>query len=260
MVFSVKYYLILNFIYSKHMFVHLPPKVMIIDSDVVTRTSASNILERNGFNVVTFASGNDALKKLDRFSGRGDLSLIIIDNALSDFSGIEVCTILRTKKIATQIILIAREEDKIDSLKGADNAFDDYMIRPINQKDLVRKVKLILGNTKPVLQSKVISFYDITLNLASYKVERAGRSVHLGPIEFQLLQSFVKNPTKIFSRKELIESIWSDRENVEARTIDVHINRLRLALKLPYEHIPVIKTVRSAGYCLNVPEKVYANA
>ena len=119
---------------------------------------------------------------------------------------------------------------------------------------------MLLGRTKPDLQTKIISFKDIKLNLASYKVMRAGRYVHLGPTEFKLLQCFVENPTKIFSRKDLIQYIWSDRTDVELRTIDVHINRLRTALRLPHEHVPIIKTIRASGYCLNLPEKIYTDA
>jgi two-component system phosphate regulon response regulator PhoB len=238
---------------------HLPPSIMVIDSDVVTRTSCSNFLERAGFIVITASSGDDALQKLKKLSSLEKPNLIVVDNVLSDFSGIELCTLLRTKKIEAHIILVAQKEDKLEGLKGATNACDDYMIKPFHQIDLTYKIKVLLSRIKPNLQSKIIEFRDIRMNLASYKVTRTGRSVHLGPTEFRLLQCFVENPTKIFSRNDLIEYLWGDRD-VESRTIDVHINRLRTALKLPDEHVHVIKTIRAAGYCLLLPEKVTINA
>ena len=239
---------------------HLPPTIMIVDPDPVSRTSASNALERNGFNVIASDSGNDALKKLKRLAETGIPNIIVVNNELNDLSGIELCTILRTKRVMVPIIMLALKEDGIQDLKGTTNAFDDYITKPLNNADLIYKIKMLLGRTRPNLQSKVIEFQDIQLNLASYKVTRAGRPVHLGPTEFKLLQCFVENPTKIFSRKDLIEYIWADRNDVEVRTIDVHINRLRTALKLPNEHIPIIKTVRAAGYCLSLSEKIYINA
>lgn len=233
---------------------------MVVDSETVSRTSASNALERTGFNVITANSGDDALKKIKRLAERETPSMIVINNELSDLSGIELCTLLRTKKIMAQIVILSNKEDKILALKGATNSFDDYITKPFSQADLTYKIKMLLGRTRPSLQSKIIAFKDIELNLASYKVTRAGRSVHLGPTEFKLLHCFVENPTKIFSRKDLIEYIWADRTDVEVRTIDVHINRLRTALKLPNEHVPLIKTVRSAGYCLSLSEKIYVDA
>jgi len=236
---------------------HLPPSIMIIDSDNVSRTTCSNFLERAGFIVIAAPSGEDALLKLKRLSDSEKPNLIVVDNVLSDFSGIELCTMLRAKQVEAQIILIAQKEENMEDLKGA---CDDFMVKPFHQVDLTYKIKVLLSRTKPNLQSKIIEFRDIRMNLASYKVTRAGRSVHLGPTEFRLLQCFVENPTKVFSRKDLIDYIWNDRINVESRTIDVHINRLRTALKLPDEHLPVIRTIRAAGYCLHLPEKIHVNA
>jgi two-component system phosphate regulon response regulator PhoB len=237
---------------------HLPPSIMIIDPDVIARTALSNFLERSGFGVVTAISGNDAVQKFKRFAESEKPNLIIIDNAICDPSGIEFCALMRSHNIKTQIILLAKEEDKIEELKGKENSFDDYMIKPFHNVDLTYKIKVFLSRTRPNLQSKILSFKDIRLNLSSYKASRSGRSVHLGPTEFRLLQCFIENPTKIFSRKELIRYIWNDRADVEKRTIDVHVNRLRSAMRLPDENVPVIRIIRAAGYCLDLPEKVYA--
>jgi two-component system phosphate regulon response regulator PhoB len=233
---------------------------MIIDSDVVSRTATSNILERSGFNIVTAVSSEDALQKLKRLTSSERPNIIVVDSMVGDISGVEVCKVLRGQKFDAQIILVVQKDDDLEALKGAANVFDDHLFKPFSKVDLTYKIKILLGKAKPTLQAKVVSFQDITLNLASYKVTRAGRSVHLGPTEFKLLQCFIENPTKIFSRKELMDYIWSDQASVETRTIDVHVNRLRTALKLPNEHVPVIKTIRAAGYCLHLPEKIYVDA
>ena len=111
----------------------------------------------------------------------------------------------------------------------------------------------MLNKAKPALRSKTISFKNIEINLASYKVIKNGIEIHLGPTEFKILQCFLETPRKILSRKEIMKYVWQDREDVEIRTIDVHINRLRTALKQPHESVPLIKTIRAAGYCLEIP-------
>ena len=171
---------------------HLPPRIMVIAPDAVSRKSISNTLERAGFNLITAISGDEALKKLKTAAEFEKPNLVIVDNNLSDLSGIELCTILRTKQVTVPIILITAKIDKVESLKGLASSFDDYLIKPINQEGLHDKINILLRKSKPSLQSTVISFNDIKMNLASYKVMRAGREIHLGPTEFKLLQCLVK--------------------------------------------------------------------
>lgn len=238
---------------------HLAPSIMVIDSEVVSRTSCSNFLERAGFIVIAATSGDDAMQRLKRLSEAERPNLIVVDNALSDLAGIELCKMLRSEAVVAQILLIVKKEDIVD-LATIEKACDGFMVRPFHHIDLSYKIKLLLSRTKPNLQSKILEFGDIKLNLTSYKVTRKGRFVHLGPTEFRLLQCFLENPTKVFSRDHLINYVWTDRTNVEYRTIDVHINRLRTALKLPGDTMHVIKTIRAAGYCLHIDEKLYINA
>lgn len=234
---------------------HLPPTILIIEPDVVFRTGMSNVLERGGFSVIVVGTGEDALKLIDTMPEYKQPNIIIINYNLPGLSGIENCAILRNRKTTkfTPIILITSEHDRLDEIKNLENVFDEYLVKPFAQSDLVTKVKSILGRTKPVLLSKNIEYKDLRIDLASFRVTRGNRDVHLGPTEFKILQCLMEAPKRIFSRDYLMHYVWGKTNNVEIRTVDVHINRLRTALKNPNENLPFIKTVRSAGYCLSLP-------
>lgn len=234
---------------------HLPPTIMIVEPDTVVRTSLSNTLERNGFNVINVGSSDEALKMPEMLPIYSKPNVIVISTKLDALSGIELCTIFKTKNSTklTPIIMISEKEDGVEKIQGLVNSIDDYIIKPFPHNELIRKVKSLLSKSKPDLKSKTLEFRNISMNLASYKVTKNGIEIHLGPTEFKILQCFIESPMRIFSREEIMNYVWQTRNNVEVRTIDVHINRLRAALKQPHENIPIIKTVRSAGYCLELP-------
>ncbi len=234
--------------------IHLPPTILIIEPDVVFRTGMSNALERAGFTVMAASAGDDALKLLDSIPEYQVPNIVVINYHLFGLSAIECCTILRSKELTktTQIILITTENDVLDKVKEMKNMFDEYLIRPFTQSDLVLRVKSILGRIKPILLSKVIEYRDLKIDLSSFRVMRGNRVIHLGPTEFKILQCLMELPNQIFSREHLMRYVWGQTSGVEIRTIDVHINRLRTALKNPNEDLPFVKTVRSAGYCLNL--------
>lgn len=236
---------------------YLPHKIMIIDNDIICRTFLSNFLGRHGFSVITIGSGKEAINAIETLPESKKPNLIVIDSELTDISYLKVYSKLCDGKINTApIIIMARAEDKFDLSKKGSIVLADYIIKPIDQMDFVTKIRDIFTQSKPVLQSKIISYGDIQMNLASFKVIRGNREIHLGPTEFKLLQHFIEEPLKIFSREELIEAVLEDRKNVELRTIDVHINRLRMALKNPWDQSSIIRTVRAAGYCLDLTETV----
>jgi two-component system phosphate regulon response regulator PhoB len=237
---------------------HLPPTVLIIDSDIVSRTASSNALERGGLIAAVTQNGDEALKLLATATEYQIPHLILISSKLEGLSGLEVCTIIKTKKKFhnVPIVMLAEKNESIENLEGLENSFDGYLNKPFIATELITKIKNILGKFKPALRKKVLSFGDIKMDLLSYRVVKNNRVVHLGPTEFKILQLFVGDPNKIFSRQELMICVWGEKAGVELRTIDVHINRLRSALRDPRQQQPTIKTVRSAGYCLELPEPV----
>ncbi len=234
---------------------HLPPTIMIIEPDVVFRTGMSNVLERSGFSVVVVGTGEDAFKLIDTLPEYKQPNIIVMSYALPGISGVESHAILRDRKTtkSTPIILVSSEHDRLDEIKSQENTLDEYLVKPFAQSDLVTKVKSILGKIKPTLLSKNIEYKDLRIDLASFRVTRGSRDIHLGPTEFKILQCLIESPKRIFSRDHLMYYVWGKTNNVEIRTVDVHINRLRTALKNPNERLPFIKTVRSAGYCLSLP-------
>lgn len=234
---------------------HLPPTILIIESDIVLRTNISNSLERQGLNVLAFSDGSEAMKAIDRLPQYHKPSVIVVRDHLEPMNGIEICTIVKTKSSLkdTSVIMISDSIKKILEVKDLENSFDDFILKPFSQSDLVQKIKSILGKKKPSLASRTLTYKNIKMDLASYKVKVSGREVHLGPTEFKILQCLIENPKKTFSREDIMKYAWETNQNVEMRTIDVHVNRLRSALKLPHDpnSTHYIKTIRSAGYCLD---------
>jgi two-component system phosphate regulon response regulator PhoB len=179
--------------------------------------------------------------------------MIILDWMLPGLSGIEVCTILRTK-VKTKnvpIIMLTAKGEEFDRVKGLDSGVDDYIVKPFSPNELVARIKAILRRTRPMFSTKILEHKDIKMDLASYRVTRGAREVHLGPTEFRILQCLMEYPKRILSREQIMASVWGYDSKVEPRTIDVHINRLRNSLQNPGEETSIIKTVRSAGYCLD---------
>jgi len=215
----------------------------------------SNCLERAGFITQSVATGDEALILIESAPAYKKPNVIVMEQNLDGLRGIEICSILRAKYVTKPlpVILIDTDSKVLDQLKGDAAAFDDYLIKPFAQNDLVSKVKSVLNKVRPTLVSKTLEYKDLKMDLASYKVSRHGREIHIGPTEFKILQCLIESPKKIFSRESLMQYVWGHTSNVEVRTIDVHINRLRTALKSSLDNAPFIKTVRSMGYCLSLP-------
>ena len=237
----------------------LPPVIMVIAPDTVFRTSISNSLERVGFTVIPGTSNEDCLAKLLALPHYKQPNVVVIDSALQNSNklfGMPLASAVRSEaryKTLPIIMLFNKDENVIGREQSEADIYNDYLIKPFSHTELVSKIKDLLTRDKPMLRAKNLFFKGITIDLMSYKVKRNSRDVHLGPTEFKILQCLIESPTKIFSREAIMKYVWKDDiHSIEKRTVDVHINRLRAALKEPHEDMPVIKTVRSAGYCLEL--------
>jgi two-component system phosphate regulon response regulator PhoB len=169
-------------------------------------------------------------------------------------SGIEVCRQLRSKpetKRAPIIMLTARGEET-DKLRGLDSGCDDYITKPFSPAELIARINAVLRRSKPELSSEMLTFEDLAMDLAAHRVRRNGQDIHLGPTEFRLLRHLMQHPGRVFTREQLLDSVWGRDVYVEPRTVDVHIRRLRKALNQGGED-DLIRTVRSAGYSLDRP-------
>ena len=150
-------------------------------------------------------------------------------------------------------MLTARGEEA-DRLRGLDTGADDFITKPFSPKELVARAAAVLRRVRPALAAEAIGYGGLDMDLAAHRVRRDGHDVPLGPTEFRLLRHFLENPGRVFSRQQLLDAVWRHNEDIELRTVDVHIRRLRLALGEP----DIVRTVRSAGYALDAESTVRA--
>ena len=208
-------------------------------------------LEKEGYQVSVAEDGKRALNKVRESIP----DLIILDWMLPELSGIEVCRQLREdpdSKDIPVIMLTARGEE-VDRLKVLASGADDYVVKPFSPAELLARVRAVLRRSTSSAPDETLTYRDLTMDLGAHKVLRNGRSLHLGPTEFRLLRVLLKLPGRVFSREQLLDLAWGRDIYLEARTIDVHIRRLRKQLNGPGE-ADLIRTVRGAGYSLDSGE------
>lgn len=148
------------------------------------------------------------------------------------------------------IIMLTARGDETDRLRGLDSGADDYVTKPFSPAEVIARLRAVLRRALPSTAVETLEYEDITLDLAGHRVERAGRSIHLGPTEFRLLRHLMEHPGRVYSREQLLDAVWGRDIYVEARTVDVHVRRLRKALN-EGDATDLIRTVRSAGYALD---------
>ena len=206
-------------------------------------------LRNAGFSIIKASNGLDALELIENNTP----DLIILDWMMPKMSGIDVCRTLRSRsetKLLPIIILSARSEDSDKSL-GLDTGADDYISKPFSPKELLSRVKALLRRARPALVNDIIQHNNLTLSLGEMKVTYFGNEVKLGPKEFKLLTLLMERPGHIFSRGKLLDLVWGHGVYVEERTVDVHMSRLRKALRTSSkENIDPIRTVRDGGHGL----------
>jgi two-component system phosphate regulon response regulator PhoB len=199
-----------------------------------------------GFTVTTTANGDEALILIEEVKP----DLVILDWMIEGTSGVEVCRRLRRNKSTARlpIIMLTARGDEDDRVRGLETGADDFVPKPFSPKELLARANALLRRSVPNLLAERLAYGGIELDVAAHRVRRDGRPISLGPTEYRLLQHFLKNPERVFSRQRLLEIIWPHNEEVELRTVDVLIRRLRVALGSGDD---VIRTVRSEGYSLD---------
>lgn len=225
----------------------LTARILIVEDEPAQRTILSYNLSREGYQAVEAADGDEALLIVQE----QEFDLILLDWMLPGVSGIEICRRLKrgqkTKDIPV-VMLSARGEDA-DKVRGLDTGADDYLSKPYSLPELLARVRSQLRRAGSASANDSLSFDDITLDPLSHKVTRDGQDVHLGPTEFRLLAKFLERPGRVWSREQLLSRVWQQDADVETRTVDVHVGRLRKALEIDGKPNP-IRTVRGAGYAL----------
>jgi two-component system, OmpR family, phosphate regulon response regulator PhoB len=226
----------------------MTPYVLLVeDDDAISMLLRYNI-EKEGYEVGLATDGEEALL----MASERLPDLVILDWMLPKVPGIEVCRRLRAKPDARNIpiIMLTARGEESDRIRGLDTGADDYITKPFSTTELLARVRAVLRRIRPGLADDRLVFGDIIVDRVSHRVKRADRDVHLGPTEFRLLDYFMQHPGRVFSREQLLDAVWGSDVYVEARTVDVHVGRLRKALNEATEIDP-IRTVRSAGYALD---------
>jgi len=179
-----------------------------------------------------------------------EIHLGVIDWMLPGISGIELCKRLKkdhSYKSLPLIMLTARAEEE-DKIQGLNAGADDYVTKPFSSKELLARINALLRRTgAKKATDKIVEYNGLVLDESSHRVTANQTSVELGPTEYKLLQFLISNPERVYSRAQLLDSVWGNDVYVEERTVDVHIRRLRKALEKT-EHDRMIQTVRGAGY------------
>jgi two-component system phosphate regulon response regulator PhoB len=222
-------------------------KIFIIEDETSIIKLVQHNLEKEGFIVSSSENGNEGLKQLKKF----EPNLLLLDWMLPDLSGIEICKHIRKDnkfKTLPIIMLTAKGEDE-DKIKGLESGVDDYLTKPFSFKELLARIKAVLRRSNPEIVSDSLEFEDLSLDRVEKRVYRDNLEIKLGPTEFRLLEFFLMNPKRVYSRDQILENVWPNNINVESRTIDVHIRRLRQSINIDNKK-ELIRTVRASGYSL----------
>ena len=223
-------------------------KVLVVDDEQDILDLVRYHLEREGYQVVGCRDGKSALDLV----GRDNPDLVILDLLMPGVDGLEVCRRLR-RDSAIPIIMLTAKADEMDKVVGLELGADDYVTKPFSPRELVARVRAILRRGAPTPDEKVLRLGDLTMDFARYQVTVKGREVSLTAKEMELLRALVEAKGRVLNRDFLLERVWGyDRASeIESRTVDVHVRRLREKLGADARRIV---TVKGVGYRFD-PEK-----
>ncbi len=221
------------------------PKLLLVEDDTALAELLDFRFRNEGYQVRMTGDGDEALV----LAAEEVPDLIILDWMIEGTSGIEVCRRLRRDKATANvpIIMLTARGAEDDRIRGLDTGADDYMTKPFSPRELQARVAAVLRRLRPALAGETVTVGDLSLDPVAHKVERRGAKLALGPTEYRLLQFFMEHPGRVFSRGQLLDAVWGTGSEIEERTVDVHIRRLRKAIEVEDAADP-IRTVRSAGY------------
>lgn len=223
------------------------PKLLLVEDDIALAELLEYRFESEGYAVRATADGDDAIM----LAAEDTPDLVILDWMIEGTSGIEVCRRLRRDKNTAHvpIIMLTAREAEDDRIRGLETGADDYLTKPFSPRELLARVSAVLRRVRPALAGETIEVGDLKLDPVAHKVVRGGQPVQIGPTEYRLIKYFMEHPSRVFSRGQLLDAVWGTESEIEERTVDVHIRRLRKALTVDIAADP-IRTVRSAGYAL----------
>ncbi|OWK33932.1 phosphate regulon transcriptional regulatory protein PhoB [Sphingomonas dokdonensis] len=223
-------------------------RMLLVEDDAALAELLVWHFKREDFEVVHTIDGEEALL----LAREKVPDIVLLDWMVEGLSGIEVCRRLRrTAETANvPIIMLTARGEEADRIRGLETGADDYVTKPFSPRELVARVSAVLRRVRPALAGEALSYADLEMDTVGHKVRRGGEVIPLGPTEFRLLKHFLEHPGHVFSRERLLDSVWGHDSDIESRTVDVHIRRLRKAIN-EGGRPDIIRTVRSAGYALD---------
>lgn len=223
------------------------PRILVVEDEPALAELVAYNLGKADMQAEIARDGEEALLRIKETPP----DLVVLDWMLPLVSGLEVCRRLRRDPASRNlpvIMLTARAEEG-DRVRGLEVGADDYVVKPFSPAELIARVRAVLRRLRPALSEERLALGDLVLDLASHRVTRAEQKIDLGPTEFRLLRFLLEHPGRVFSRAQLLDAVWGNAAEVEERTVDVHIRRLRKAIN-PAGMPDVIRTVRAAGYAI----------
>ncbi len=223
------------------------PRLLLVEDDPALAELLEFRFKGEGYAVTATPDGDEALL----LAQEQVPDLVVLDWMIEGTSGIEVCRRLRRAKETAHvpIIMLTARGAEDDKIRGLETGADDFVTKPFSPRELIARVNAIMRRIRPALAGETLTVGDLALDATAHKVTRRGQVVSLGPTEFRLLKFFMEHPGRVFSRGQLLDAVWGNESEIELRTVDVHIRRLRKGIELEGVGDPV-RTVRSAGYSL----------
>ena len=222
--------------------------ILIVEDEEPIQILLSYNLEAEGYRVRTTRQGEDVA----RLAGEERPDLILLDWMLPGISGIEVCRLLRVRPETRDIpvIMLTARSEEAERVRGLSTGADDYIVKPFSVPELLARVRTILRRVNPDAVADVLKAGELALDRRTRRVTRATRDIALSPTEFRLLEHLMQNPGRVYSRAQLLDTVWGQDIYVDERTVDVHVGRLRKSLSRGREPDP-IRTVRGMGYAFD---------
>jgi two-component system phosphate regulon response regulator PhoB len=226
----------------------MPPKIIVVEDEPSLAELLKYNLVSENYDVVEASDGEEAELLLAEES----FDLAILDWMIPKISGIELCRRLRSRPETERlpIILLTARGEEADRVRGLTTGADDYITKPFSVQELMARIKALLRRSVPERVSDVLVSGEITMDRGAHKVMRGTREVRLGPTEYKILEVFLESQRRVLSRGQLLDRVWGQSSEIDERTVDVHIGRLRKSLVRGNDSDP-IRTVRGAGYVFN---------
>ena len=224
------------------------PRILVVEDEAALSLLLSYNLESEGYAVARAERGDDAEVML----AESTPDLVILDWMLPGVSGFELCRRMRAREATRDlpvIMLTARGEES-ERVRGLSIGADDYVVKPFSVPELMARVRSLLRRARPERIAGRLQMGELTLDRTARRVRRGERDIHLGPTEFRLLEHLMEKPGRVFTRAQLLDSVWGDAAEIDERTVDVHVGRLRKAIVRGRERDP-LRTVRGAGYAFD---------